>query len=408
MSPYTKKRRKQVIQVLLFVFVIIVTLECWTRFSTYYPSQPVEVSVPPSHKYITRYHDNTWKPQKVKKILMWTPFFGGWGWLEDAISVTANCSNICEVTRDRSELESSNAVLFHANDVWTQFGIVATIYNPLIEFPTYRDPSQVWVMWSMEPMCYMWGEIPPHTFNWTVLYRRDSTIYMPFSLGTYTRKSEQEIKAMPKPKSEANHFASKTKMAVIQVSNCKDQARRYRIIRELSKYIEVDEFGACSGNVICKKGIPTFECGQRYFKPYKFYLAFENTFCRDYLSEKYWYALNRHQIPVIAATEVTLEMAPPKSYLNVYDFPTIKDLADRMIEISNNETLFNSFFEWENYYNHGGEHPFCQLCQRLHEKQPAQSYFDIEGWISDDSCSKPTVSMIKHALLYSPFIVPRH
>lgn len=392
MSRYSKRRRKQVVQYLLVVIVIIVALECRCRFCSYYPSQPVEVQVPSSQKYITTFSNSHWKAEKVKKILIWTPFFGGWGWLNDAKSLIKNCSHSCEVTNDRSLIQDSSAVLFHANDVWTKYGIVATVYNPLIEFPSYRDPSQVWIMWSLEPMCYMWGKIPPHTFNWTALYRRESTIFMPFSFGTLTRKSEQEIKTITKPKTVENYFASKSKMAVIQVSNCKDQARRYRIVKELSKFVEVDEYGACSGNVICKNGIPTFECGQRYFKPYKFYLAFENSFCRDYLSEKFWYALDRHQIPVIAAPKVTLGMAPPNSYLNVYDFPTVEALAERMKEIGNNETLFNSFFEWENYYYQDKEHTYCRVCRRLHENRTAQSYHDFEGWLKDDSCSKPTVS----------------
>ena len=395
MMLYNKRRKKQLVQYLLLIVGIVVILKFYSRFSSYYPPQPADVQVPPIQKYITTYSQSHWKEEKVKKIQMWTPFFRDWGWLDDAQRILKNCSYSCEATNDRAQLETSSAVLFHANDLWTKFGIEATFYNPLIKFPSYRDPSQVWVMWSLEPMCYMWGEIPPHTFNWTALYRRESTIFVPFSLGTFTRKSEQEIKTIPRSKSTENYFASKSKMAVIQVSNCKDQARRYRIIRELSKFIEVDEYGTCSGNIICKHGIPTFECGQRYFKSYKFYLAFENTFCRDYLSEKFWYALDRHQIPVIAVTKVTLEMAPRNSYLNVFDFPSIEALAKRMIEISNNETLFNSFFEWEKYYNKDKTHPYCQLCQRLHENHPAQSYHDMEGWLKDDSCSKPTVSAVK-------------
>ena len=66
------------------------------------------------------------------------------------------------------------------------------------------------------------------------------------------------------------------------------------------------------------------------------------------MSEKYWFAIERHQIPVVAASKTNTEMMLPNSYLNVVDFSTIKDLADRMVEIANNETLFNSFFRWKN------------------------------------------------------------
>ena len=397
MSVVSKRRQRRLIQVLLFLFLLIIFLECRSYLTSYYPRHPVEVQVPPGDKYVTTYSSH-WKPQTVKKMLFWTPFFGSWQWSEDAKLVLANCSFKCEVTNDKSQIEDVNALVFHANDIWTLSGFFGTILNPLIKLPSYRDPNQVWVMWSMEPMCYMWGKVPSHMFNWTVLYRRDSTIPMPFSAfvkgfsNTEIIKNEEELKIPIKQNHAVNYWAEKSKMAVIQVSNCKDQARRYKVINELAKFIDVDEFGSCSGNMICKHGIPTVICGQRYFKPYKFYLAFENTFCRDYLSEKFWNALERHQIPVIAATKVTLETAPPNSYLNVYDFPSVKHLADRMLEIAGNATLFNSFFEWENTYVHDPVHPYCKLCQRLHEDHPAQSYHDMEGWLKDDSCSKPTVS----------------
>jgi alpha-1,3-fucosyltransferase len=52
-------------------------------------------------------------------------------------------------------------------------------------------------------------------------------------------------------------------------------------------------------------------------KNYKFYLSFENSVCRDYISEKFWKALNNNIVPVVLGGADYSRVAPPKSYINV-------------------------------------------------------------------------------------------
>ncbi|WAQ97660.1 FUCTC-like protein [Mya arenaria] len=300
-----------------------------------------------------------------------------WGWMEDAQKQLPQCPVSCTATSDKSTLTDADAVMFHTNDFWKYKGFLATIKNVDIELPKLRTPNQVWALFSWEPMIYHWGNIPPNIMNWTMLYRRESSIYMPFT--SYYKMTQKEItQESTKAKETTNYFQEKTKFATTMVSNCNDQARRYRIIDELQQYIDLDYFGKCSGKIICKAGVPTTECGEMNFKKYKFYLAFENSFCRDYVSEKFWNALDRRQIPVIAAPKYNLEMLPPNSYLNVFDFPSIKAVAERMIEIGSNEALFNSFFEWTKFYKKDNTSIYCKLslatCNYIH-RQAALHYW---------------------------------
>ena len=379
---------------LIFVFIIIVLLVnrlVWDLCG-YMPTPPGNQVNRDFDKYITTYKHNHWKKADVKNILIWTPFFHGWGWVEDAKNAMKTCPASCSVTNDKSKLGSSDAIVFHASDLWKYSGLVGTVHNVDTEMPKTRTPNQVWAVVSWEPIIYMWGTIKPDTFNWTVLHRRESTIYNPFT--NYYKKTEEEIKSDRYVNENRNYFKEKTKFATTLVSNCMDQAKRYQIIRELQRYIDLDYYGYCSGNINCPAGVPTSECGKRFMKDYKFYLAFENSFCRDYVSEKFWNALERRQIPVIAAPKYNLELLPPNSYLNVFDFPSIKALADKMIEISNNETLYNSFFDWLPLYKVNPESVYCKICKELHANRPAQSYTDMEGWIKDDICYKSTVSIV--------------
>ena len=59
-------------------------------------------------------------------------------------------------------------------------------------------------------------------------------------------------------------------------------SRREEYVKELQRYIPVDVFGDC-GSLHCKRGSPA--CAAR-MAHYKFYLAFENSLCTDYVTEK--------------------------------------------------------------------------------------------------------------------------
>ena len=378
-----------VLSILSIIFMVW-NLHVRNKAKGYFPQRPLDIRPPPVETYLITYENNYWRPEKIKKILIYTPFFYVWDWADSVKKSVKECKNItseCEVTRNRSEIAESSAIVFHATDYWK-------LYNS--EMPKYRHPRQVWVMFTMEANPYMTGALPNHTFNWTMSYRRDATIVTPYG-GPYVKKTEEELNGGDQDFA-IDYFSEKTKFAVIQVSNCRDTARRYRIIHELSKYIELEQFGKCPGNVICKVGEVTFEECTNRLKHYKFYLAFENSYCRDYITEKYWQSqLDRHQIPVVAYSKATTELLPPHSYINIFDFPNLKAVADKMIEIGSNKTLYNTYFEWQNYYKSVGRNPYCEMCEFLHANRTAQSY-DLEAWMKHDSCSLPTVSYYRKIL----------
>lgn len=374
--------------VLLCLLIFLTLKRLHIEAVGYMPNRPPEQLNRNFHRYIVTYGTNNWKPAPVKHVVVWTPYFSEWGWEVLAQNSMKTCPVVCTYTRDRTNVSTADAVLFNANDLWKYRTLVSTLYEFDIPMPTNRTPNQVWIFLSIEPMNTMRVTMKPFLFNWTVSHRRESTIYYPFT--NWFKKSPEEVKEDTRIEStpQDNFFLNKRKFAATMISNCDDDARRYKIIRELKRYVSVDEFGECSGKVICPYRQSPKECRDLY--EYKFYLAFDNSYCRDYVSEKYWLAFDRGQIPIIAAPKYNLEMLPVNSYLNVFDFSSIKGLADRMIEIGNNETLYNSFFHWKRYYKKEIS-IYCKICQELHANRTAQSYSDMEGWIYDDICTKQTV-----------------
>jgi glycoprotein 3-alpha-L-fucosyltransferase len=70
------------------------------------------------------------------------------------------------------------------------------------------------------------------------------------------------------------------------VSNCGEKNARQKYAKELQKYIPVDIYGMC-GTKMCPRSTET-ECFEMLNRDYKFYLAFENSNCKDYITEKFF------------------------------------------------------------------------------------------------------------------------
>lgn len=70
------------------------------------------------------------------------------------------------------------------------------------------------------------------------------------------------------------------------VSNCGAKNNRLEFAHQLQKYIDVDIYGGC-GTKNCPRHSGD-RCLEVLAKEYKFYLAFENSNCRDYITEKFY------------------------------------------------------------------------------------------------------------------------
>lgn len=148
-----------------------------------------------------------------------------------------------------------------------------------------RPKNQIWI-WQML-------ESPPNVdpfdtylkqqnlINWTATYRRDSVLVTPYSKFVFY----SNYTGLPK-KPKKNYAAGKTRKVAWFVSNCNPPNGRSNYVRELIKYIEVDVYGACSDKV-CPK-INEAGCDDLLNKDYKFYLSFENSNCKDYITEKFF------------------------------------------------------------------------------------------------------------------------
>lgn len=175
------------------------------------------------------------------------------------------------------------------------------------------------------------------------------------------------------------------------VSNCRSQTKRHMIAEELMKYFPIDQHGQCSylnktGNQASSK---IFE--QTLFK-YKFYLAFENANCQDYITEKAFYnALAHGSIPIVLGPkeETYKNFLPPNSFIHIEHFKNYKDLADQLNRISQDLNIFKLYHQWRINYrlivwpsNYFIDHLFCRLCIKLHEDKSQKTYEGFSNWLN--------------------------
>ncbi|KAK5970222.1 Fucosyl transferase [Trichostrongylus colubriformis] len=155
--------------------------------------------------------------------------------------------------------------------------------------------------------------------------------------------------------------------------------------RRLAKHIQVDIFGTCG-----KRGLNKMEAHRMIRENCKFYLAFENSNCRQYITEKFWInALGNDAIPIVmgAPKDDYVKAAPPYSFIHVDDY-TPEQLSRYLHHLDSNQTAYNEYFAWKKYGRVVGSNFFCRLCSFV-QSPPRKTYSSVEEWWKDsEDCEK--------------------
>ena len=167
---------------------------------------------------------------------------------------------------------------------------------------------------------------------------------------------------------------------------------------ELAKHIDVDIYGSC-GNLSCPIGDP---CLDKFEMEYKFYLALENSYCVDYVTEKMYRTMTFDIVPIVfGGANYTLD-APPHSVINILDYPHPRDLAKYLKYLSNNVTAYDEYFEWKRHYKiqHFRHRifgqAFCKLCEDLNNPDYVyRDYTDVAKWWLTDICDADVIPRLR-------------
>ncbi|KAH7941185.1 hypothetical protein HPB49_010815 [Dermacentor silvarum] len=111
-------------------------------------------------------------------------------------------------------------------------------------------------------------------------YRLESSIHVPYGRVVIRRDSEPTIS----PTNKNALWKSNNTTTLWLVSNCVNHIRREQFVAELGQYVDVDACGSCS-LYKCAKSRGS-ACYKHFERAYFFRLAFENSICADYATEK--------------------------------------------------------------------------------------------------------------------------
>ena len=224
--------------------------------------------------------------------------------------------------------------------------------------PTYRPDGQLWVFYAWESAMHAVEQRfkanlnAANYFNYTMTYSTHSNISHPYG----------ECKNLSQTPANIDQVINKTVAKKIHlvawlVSNCMTSSLRENYVRELVQHIHVDVLGGC-GNIQCDDKEHCYEILSRY----KFYLAFENSLCGEYMTEKLWRSYTLGLVSVVyGGLDAYKAILPVNSYIDVTDFSSPRMLADYLLQVHNNDTLYSSYFSWKHKYSCGSTSKIVKL-----------------------------------------------
>lgn len=247
-------------------------------------------------------------PTGVKFILLWSPQnFAPFTYLGNGQEafIRNNCSiKNCYITEVRNLLPLTHfdAIAFNGR----------CLPNKVPVLPKVRSSHQIYIYFNLEAPTYFPVRNSKYDgfFNWTATYRLDSDIPYPYIL---IKNSHGDVVGpkvdMKWEDSEESHNLlsyniSKEKHRAVAyfVSNCRSKSGREFVAKKLKKELlmynlTLDIYGRC-GHHVCRRTMGSV-CDTLLKKYYYFYLSFENSFDRDYVTEKLLRAVLNDVVPIV-------------------------------------------------------------------------------------------------------------
>jgi alpha-1,3-fucosyltransferase len=229
------------------------------------------------------------KSSNLKRILLWNSFFEkesyGYGFGKVKPFSQNNCPvTNCELTNDKSKINESDFVVVHMRNEFD-----------LNQAPKHRPTKQRWIFALFESPVHSSSMVEYNGFfNLTSTYRQDSDFHR--LDGAYQKFIWKINSSFDE---NFDFLKEKSNFAAAIISNCHAKSLRLDYINELKKYSPVDVYGSCGKPCPAhfKNNIPG-DCKEIIGAEYKFYLSFENSICKYYITEKFFQILKYNIIPV--------------------------------------------------------------------------------------------------------------
>ncbi|XP_062410883.1 alpha-(1,3)-fucosyltransferase 7-like [Sardina pilchardus] len=300
------------------------------------------------------------------KILVWHwPFGNSLNLAGDFCKDKFGVPN-CIMVDDQSQFSDADVVIFHNRELIQREQKLPVNLN--------RPKSQRWVWLTMKSPDYNGNVIPfAGYFNWTMTYHQDADIYSPHGVMVPKDFETDEPIEDLIPK-------GKTHLVCWVVNDFSPDHKRTAIYDKLKTVIPIEVYGEeVNRGLTDDTLLPTIS---RCF----FYLAFENSVFRDYITEELWHnAYRSGAVPVVFGPprEDYEAVAQKDSFIHVNDFSTIEELGQFLRKLVMNGDAYASYFNWRRKYTVVVKHWVelaCEFCPKISSMPPHKVYKDLDGW----------------------------
>lgn len=233
--------------------------------------------------------------------------------------------------------------------------------------------------------------------NWTMTFHPGSDFFWPMS--SFVRRQ---------PGDDANILAThvkreRTGKLLALVSDCKGRGPgvRMQILNKLKSRLPqgaLSIYGKCGSSLPCPRGDESSDCYRQFFQKFDFVMAFENSRCAGYITEKVFRAFEHGMVPIVnggfGREDYDRIGIPRDSYIHVDDFSSLEDMAKHITQMD--DSSYNKFFSWQHDYRieKQGTQYFCQVCEELakprKDQKPDRSFGkSLSSWFfAADKCQK--------------------
>jgi hypothetical protein len=235
-----------------------------------------------------------------------------------------------EILNDRKYMNEADVVVFHMPTVNR---------NDEVFRSGNKRKGQLWVFWTMEcEVNYKWQyeKRIQELFDITMTYKSNSDVPFAYYFSAYYSWFRREAVA-------------KSELANAFISSRLDESGRINVLRELMRHIDVHSFGKVLNNRKLENDEGMLSKAYKIAE-YKFSLAFENAIATDYVTEKFFHPLVVGSVPVYLGAPNVREFAPGEHcYIDVNDFPSIRALADYLLELDNDDVRYQEYLQWKKH-----------------------------------------------------------
>ncbi|BHF72777.1 Alpha-(1,3)-fucosyltransferase 7 [Sparganum proliferum] len=269
------------------------------------------------------------------------------------------CRFVCRSTTNLRRAHNASAAVFTRNPTSAMAKILK---------------RAIWAFHSMESPLRMHEVHPDYKSRFSIFLTSNPNSTIPSVYGAFEAFKQPEclIGADVRRRMELqdnrrwlpSNFKQKSRLVAWVVSNMNAENHRKLIAARLRRWIPIDIYGA--NRLHC----PGEDCHAKLGQMYKFYLAFENSNCRGYLTEKIFRdALGAGMVPIVigGSPEDYYSIAPPNSYIHIGQFPTLGKLAEYIRYLAQNDTAYSAYFAWKALGTLKGAPVMCRICGFVHK-----------------------------------------